>query len=97
MLGVFFNRDTAALDNGTRCSLPIFMRSAGMVQTAFSKLNSDHLALNVSLERTAQRMVSASAFAEISGLVSNSGIKAGTSFQSIALKFDVTCLPFSPA
>lgn len=49
---------TAWLDKGTTCVRRIFIRSAGMIHSAFSRLNSSHLALISSLVRTKVSIIS---------------------------------------
>jgi hypothetical protein len=51
----------ALLLSGTRCSLPAFIRSAGMIQTLASKSNSLHFASITSLVRVAVRISNSSA------------------------------------
>ena len=46
----------AASDNGTRCSAPPFIRSAGMVQRRLPRSSSDHVAPRASPERAAVRI-----------------------------------------
>jgi hypothetical protein len=71
-------------DNGTRCSRPAFMRSAGIVQTFEIKSISDHLAPSASPERAAVRIRNSKASAAIASRSRSLPIKAGTSWYGSA-------------
>src|SRR3546814_4660969 len=72
--------DTAAPESGTTCSLFIFIRAAGMVQTAPFRSISDHEASLVSPDRTALRIVNRSASRPaVSGSFLRRVTSAGTS------------------
>jgi hypothetical protein len=49
------------VDRGTRCSRPAFIRSAGMVHTASSRLTSDQVAPRTSPDRVAVRIANSTA------------------------------------
>ncbi len=55
------NSATARADRGTRCSLPIFMRTPGIIQSALSRSNSSQRAPRTSCERVAVRAANSSA------------------------------------
>ena len=73
-------------ESGTRNSLPVFVRSAGTVQQASSKLISHHRAPKASPVRQATRIVNCSAFAAMPACWRSSVMKAGASANGKAAK-----------
>jgi hypothetical protein len=74
----------ARFDNATRCSRPLFMRTAGTVQSFRAKFISVHFAPSVSDVLAAVRIVNSSASAATDSRSRNWARKAGTSAKGMA-------------
>ena len=77
--GIAFRSVTAAVDSGTRCSFPAFMRSAGIVHTRASISISIHVAPRTSPDRAAVKIANSAARAAIPSRWLNSFMKTPTS------------------
>ena len=75
----------AALDSGTSCLRPAFMRSAGIVHSLASRFTSSHVMPRTSPLREPVRIANSSAFTETPSRLRSSAMKAGTSAHGKAL------------
>ena len=73
------SRANAALESGTRCSLPAFMRLAGIVQAFASRSISDQVAPRVSPDRAAVNIVKPKARADTPSRVASCPMKSAIS------------------